>query len=143
MEKLLSILKAKQAEIILSRQTWSDTNTNPTTLHTLYYEYLLTGSLENGLEDVIYETTKILDELKEAFTQRYNPIIKDEFFLATAKFLDTSSYVHLEFDDLFETVTVIQTHFHEMLIPNGCELNRLKSEFCIVYLSFYNLQSHD
>ena len=107
-EKLLLILKAEQAKIISSRQTRSDTNTNPTNLHTLYHEYLLIVNIENALEDVIFEVTAIFDELEEAFTQRYNPVIKDEFFSATAKFLDTSSYVHLEFDDLFESVTVIQ-----------------------------------
>ena len=101
-------------------------------MYTLYHEYLLTGSIENVL-DVMYKITEILDKLEEAFTQWYNPIVKDEFFLATARFLDTLSYVHLEFDELFESVNTIQNHYHEMLIANGCELNRLKSEFCIAY----------
>ena len=118
-EKFLSILKAEQAEIIPSRQTWLDTTVNPTNLHTLHYEYLLTGSIENALEEVIYEITKILEELEERFTQQYNPIVKDEFFLPTAKFLDTSSYVQLEFDYLFESVTIIQNCYREMLIANS------------------------
>ena len=65
--------------------------------------------------------------------QWHNPIVKDKFFLAIAKFLDTSSYAHLEFNDLFESVTVIQNCYHKMLIANGRELNRLKSKYRIVY----------
>ena len=75
----------------------------------------------------------ILSKLKESLIRRYAPILQDEFFTATAKFLDTESYSHTEFEELFENVVKIKERYNDLLSANGCDLTRLKAELRILY----------
>ena len=98
----------------------------------MFHDYLLSGNIDESLDAVIYEVTEILDNLEASFRKRYAPMVNDDFFTATAKFLDTESYIHVEFDDLYENVNVITKRFGELFTANGCDLDRLKGEFRIL-----------
>ena len=48
------------------------------------------------------------------YDRKKNLIVNDEFFTSTAKVLDTESYIHTEFDDLYQNVTVINERYADM-----------------------------
>ena len=66
------------------------------------------GNIDDSLEEVISKLTEIPDKLAESLTTHYAPIVRDEFFNATAKFLETESYSYTEFNELFQNVVIIK-----------------------------------
>ena len=87
----------------------------------------------SSTNNVISELTKILGKPKESLSQCYVPFVQNEFFIATAKFLNTESYIHTEFEELFENVVIIKEQYNNLLSANGCDLTRLKGKFRILY----------
>ena len=71
-------------------------------------------------------------ELCFIMIEKKNLIVNDEFFTSAAKVLDTESYIHTEFDDLYQNVTVINERYADMFTANGCDFDCLKAEFRIL-----------
>ena len=131
--KIIASLEEENAEIVPERRTRRDAAANPGNSHSLFHDYLMSGNIDDSLEEVISKLTEILDKLAESLTTRYAPIVQDEFFNATAKFLETESYSYTEFEELFENVVIIKDRYNSLLSANGCDLNQLKAEFRIIY----------
>ena len=75
----------------------------------------------------------ILKKMKQSFSDRYDCILKDEFILASATFLDTQSFSCLEFDEILASAIKIKDHYSEQLAANGCNIDRLNAELRILY----------
>ena len=131
--KLLNELTDEEGETIPFRQTRSDARANPGNLHTIYHGYLLTGAVEDAINKVINELKEVLNRLKESITQRYVSIVNDDFFKASAQFLDTPSYQDTTIDVLFDCVNVIVERYAEQFKANGCDLQKIKAEFRVLY----------
>ena len=71
--------------------------------------------------------------MKQSFSDRYDCILKDEFILASATFLDTQSFSCLEFDEILASAIKIKDHYSEQLAANGCNIDRLNAELRILY----------
>ena len=130
--RILASLEEQNAEIVPERLTRSDTAANPQNSHSLFHDYLLSGSIDDSLNNIIGELTEILGKLKESLSQRFMPFVQNEFFIATAKFLNTESYIHTEFEELFENVVIIKERYNDLQSANGCDLTQLKGEFRIL-----------
>ena len=130
--KLLNELTTQEGETPF-RQTRINSRANPKNLHKIYHGYLLTGTVEDVINKVVDEFKEILIRLKESFTQRYDLIVNDDFFKATAQFLDTPSYQDTTFDALFDCVNVIVEHYAEQFKENSCDLQKLKAEFHVLH----------
>ena len=74
----------------------------------------------------------ILIKMKQSFSDRYDGILKDEFILASATFLDTQSFSCLEFDEVLASAIKIKDHYSEQLAANGCNIDRLNAELRIL-----------
>lgn len=131
--KIFASLEEENAEIVPERRTRKEAAANRRKSHSLFHGYLMSGNIDDSLKEVINKLTEILDQLAESLIQRYGPIVQDEFFTATAKFLETDSYSHTEFEELFENVVIIKDRYNSLLSANGCDLNRLKAEFRMLY----------
>ena len=57
----------------------------------------------------------------------------NDFFKATVQFLDTPSYQDTTFDALLDCVNVIVQRSAEQIKANGCDLQKLKAEFCVLH----------
>ena len=56
------------------------------------------------------------------------------FFTATVAFLDTKSYVNEDCEELYEkSVPVIVSHYSQQLVANNCNVDLLKTEFCVMF----------
>ena len=71
--------------------------------------------------------------MKQSFSDRYDCILKDEFILASATFLDTQSFSCLEFDEILASAIKIKDHYSEQLAANECNIDRLNAELRILY----------
>ena len=130
--KTLALLREETTEIVPECRTHNDTVANLHNSHTLFHDSLLSGNKIDSLDEVIYEITEIFDNLEEWLTQCYSPSVNDEFFTATTKFLDTESYIHAEFNDLYQNVTIIKERYTDMFVANGCDFDCLKAEYRIL-----------
>lgn len=51
--------------------------------------------------------------------------------------LDSQSYQFQEADSLYQDVQVVANHFRETLIANGCQIDKLKDKFDVLYDHIY------
>ena len=77
---------------------WQLRGNDETGNETLWYS--MKGNVQNALDKVLSEIKAILKKMKQSFSDQYDCILKDEFILASATFLDTQSFSCLEFDEL-------------------------------------------
>ena len=66
-------------------------------------------------------------------TQRYSSIVSDDFFTATAQFLDTPAYESVTFEEIYHSISVVVDRYWELFIINGCEIEKLKGEARVLY----------
>ena len=100
---------------------------------TLFYGYSMKGNVQNVLDYVLNEMKAILKKMKQSFSDRYDCILKDEFILASATFLDMQSFSCLEFDEILASAMKIKDHYSEQLAAIGCDIDRLNAELRILY----------
>ena len=117
--KVLDSLEKESANLIPDRQLRGNDETGN---EMLFYGYSMKGNVQNALDKVLNETKAIL-----------NCILKDEFILASATFLDTQSFTCLEFDEILASAIKIKDHYSEQLAANGCNIDRLNAELRILY----------
>ena len=91
------------------------------------------GNVQNVLDYVLNEMKAILKKMKQSFSDRYDCILKDEFILASATFLDMQSFSCLEFDEILASAMKIKDHYSEQLAAIGCDIDRLNAELRILY----------
>ena len=128
--KVLDSLEKESANLIPDRQLRGNDETGN---EMLFYGYSMKGNVQNALDKVLNETKAILKNMKQSFSGRYDCILKDEFILASATFLDTQSFTCLEFDEILASAIKIKDHYSEQLAANGCNIDRLNAELRILY----------
>ena len=128
--KVLDSLEKEFANLIPDRQLRGNDATGN---ETLFYGYSMKGNVQNALDKVLNEMKAILKKMKQSFSDRYDCILKDEFILASATFLDTQSFSCLEFDEILASAIKIKDHYSEQLAANGCNIDRLNAELRILY----------
>ena len=128
--KVLYSLEKESANLIPDRQLRGNDETGN---EMLFYGYSMKGNLQNALDKVLSEMKAILKKMKQSFSDRYDCILKDEFILASATFLDTQSFSCLEFDEILASAIKIKDHYSEQLAANGCNIDRLNAELRILY----------
>ena len=128
--KVLDSLEKESANLIPDRQLRGNDATGN---ETLFYGYSMKGNVQNALDKVLNEMKAILKKMKQSFSDRYDCILKDEFILASATFLDTQSFSCLEFDEILASAIKIKDHYSEQLAANGCNIDRLNAELRILY----------
>ena len=131
---VLNQLTEEVQEIVPQRQTRSDTAKNPDHSYSFFHDYLLSCGVDESLDAVINETLEIIDKLITSFENRFSCFIEDDFFTATAAFLDTKSYVNEDCEELYEkSVPIIASRYSQQLIANNCNVDRLKAEFRVTF----------
>ena len=95
--KVLDSLKKESANLIPDQQLQGN---NETGNETLFYGYSMKGNVQNALDKVLNEMKAILKKMKQSFSDQYDCILKNEFILASATFLDMQSFSCLEFDEI-------------------------------------------
>ena len=60
--------------------------------------------------------------MKQSFSDWYDCILKDEFILASATFLDMQSFSCLEIDEMLASAIKIEDHYSEQLPLMGAIL---------------------
>ena len=110
---------------------WQLRGNDETGNETLWYS--MKGNVQNALDKVLSEIKAILKKMKQSFSDQYDCILKDEFILASATFLDTQSFSCLEFDEILASAIKIKDHYSEQLAANGCNIDRLNAELRILY----------
>ena len=128
--KVLDSLEKESANLIPDRQLRGNDETGN---ETLFHGYSMKGNVQNALDKVLNEMKAILKKMKQSFSDRYDCILKDEFILASATFLDTQSFSCLEFDEILASAIKIKDHYSEQLAANGCNIDRLNAELRILY----------
>ena len=113
--------------------TRSATRKNPNNIHSLYYDFLLSGEIKSAETRVLEEMKSITKKLKEVLTTRLGPLLEDEIFVAIALFLDTTSYSKLNVEMIKEKLLVISKRFEKLLLANGCDITKLLSEFEMLF----------
>ena len=69
-----------------------------------------------------------------SFKNHFSCFIEDDFFTATAAFLDTKSYVHEDCEELYEkSIPVIVSRYSQQLIANNSNVDCLKAEFQVMF----------
>ena len=69
-----------------------------------------------------------------SFENHFSCFIEDDFFTATAAFLDTKSYINEDCEELFEkSVPIIVSHYSQQLVANNFNVDRLKAEFQVMF----------
>ena len=97
---VLNQLTKEDQEIDRQRQTCSDTAENPDHNYFLFHDYLFSCGVDESLDAVINETLEIIDKLITSFKNHFSCFIKDDFFTATAAFLDMKLYVNEDCKEL-------------------------------------------
>ena len=95
--KVLDSLKKESANLIPDQQLQGNDETGN---ETLFYGYSMKGNVQNALDKVLNEMKAILKKMKQSFSDQYDCILKNEFILASATFLDMQSFSCLEFDEI-------------------------------------------
>ena len=68
------------------------------------------------------------------FKNRFSCFIEDDFFTATAAFLDTKSYVNEDCEEVYEkSVPIIISCYSQQLVANNCNVDCLKAEFQVMF----------
>ena len=128
--KVLDSLEKESVNLIPNQQLRGNDETGN---ETLFYGNLMKGNVQNALDKVLNEIKAILKKMKQPFSDRYDCIVKDEFILASATFLDTQCFSCLEFDEILASAIKIKDHYSEQLATNGCNIDRLNAELRILY----------
>ena len=131
---VLNQLTEEVQEIVPQRQTYSDTTKNPDHNYSVFHDYLLSRGVDESLDAVINEALEVIDKLITSFKNRFSCFAEDDFFTATATFLDTKSYVNEVCEELYEkSVPIIVSRYSRQLVANNCNIDRLKAEFQVMF----------
>ena len=128
--KVLDSLEKESANLIPDQQLRGNDETGN---EMLFYGYSMKGNVQNALDKVLNEMKAILKKLKQSFSDQYDCILKDEFILASATFLDMQSFSCLEFDEILASTIKIKGCYSEQLAANGCNIDHLNAELRILY----------
>ena len=110
---------------------WQLRGNDETGNETLWYS--MKGNVQNALDKVLSEIKAILKKMKQSFSDQYDCILKDEFILASATFLDTQFFSCLEFDEILARAVKIKDDCSEQLAANGCNIDHVNAELRILY----------
>ena len=90
------------------------------------------GNVQNASDKVLNEMKAILKKMKQSFSDRYDCILKDEFILASATFLNLQYFSCSEFDEILPSAIKIKDCYSEQLVANGCNIDHLNAELRIL-----------
>ena len=120
--------------VLPERQTRAAAATNPNNSYSLYHEeYLLQGDLESALKKVTEVISETATKLNTCIQQRLDSFVSNPLCKAVSIFLDTQAYEISDIKDIYTNICVIQDHFKNLLIDNGCETSKIRTEFEILY----------
>ena len=127
---VLNQLTEEVQEIVPQHQTHSDTAESPNHNYSLFHDYLLSHRVNESLDAVINEALEIIDKFIPSFENHFSCFIEDDFFTATAAFLDTKLYVNEDCEELYKkSVPIIVSCYSQQLVANNCNVDHLKAEF--------------
>ena len=112
--------------VLLERQTKAAAATNPNNSYSLLHEdYLLQGDLESALKKVTVVISEVATKLNTCIQERLDSFVSSLLFKAVSIFLDTQAYEIPDIEDIYSNVRVIQDHFENLLVANGCETSKI------------------
>ena len=77
--------------------------------------------------------SEIATKLNTCIKQRLDGFVSNLLFRAVSIFLDTQAYEISDMEDIYTSAGVIQDHFENLLVANGCETSKIRTEFEILY----------
>ena len=112
--------------VLPERQTKAAAATNPNNSYSLLHEdYLLQGDLESALKKVTVVISETATKLNPCIQERLDSFVSSLLFKAVSIFLDTQTYEIPDIEDIYTNVHVIQDHFENLLVDNGCETSKV------------------
>ena len=112
--------------VLPERQTKAAATTNPNNSYSLLHEdYLLQGDLESALKKVTVVISETATKLNPCIQERLDSFVSSLLFKAVSIFLDTQTYEIPDIEDIYTNVHVIQDHFENLLVDNGCETSKV------------------
>ena len=112
--------------VLPERQTKAAAATNPNNSYSLLHEdYLLQGDLESALKKVTVVISETATKLNPCIQERLDSFVSSFLFKAVSIFLDTQTYEIPDIEDIYTNVHVIQDHFENLLVDNGCETSKV------------------
>ena len=69
--------------------------------------------------------SEVATKLNTCIQERLDSFVSSLLFKAVSIFLDTQAYEIPDIEDIYSNVRVIQDHFENLLVANGCETSKI------------------